>query len=260
MYISALLAKQRDFAQKNARLLVFFILCVVLSVFWLAPFLAAKSAPDAILNKTIVQTINKNTYLPDPLLLKGYWLANKDNYYSPYTETFQYILNWLPLFIVITVLFITYKSKKNIFYPILLIFLTGLFLSSSTTASNFVYDKLMFGLPSKGLGWMLREYDKFGLVISYVYALCIAILVSAMSKKKALAIITLVVIAVFTSNLFYLGRTLKLEYTPVEIPKDFSDINFYLSGDKEEFNVVWYPGVPTPIGQKQRKLGMFSPT
>lgn len=253
LFFTAAILKPKQTFKKYWQLLSFFVLYAALSAFWLAPFLASNSKPDAILNKAIVQTINKNALFPNSLLLKGYWLAGDSDYYAQPNKNAQKALSWIPLFVLVAALFL-WRRKKVLFLPIMTLSAVSLFLATSNPITDMFYFTLMFKPPFQSFGWLLREYDKFGILIAYVYALTFALIVAKVNKKILLSLITVTYIFVLINYLYYLNFVLITNYTPVKVPDDFSAINKELSKDMDEYNVLWYPAIPSPTWSKSKEV------
>lgn len=257
MYLAFLINKgvnKKTKIRKSFQLLVFATLYFPLNSYWIMPFLSSLSQPDAALTETIVNSIGKNSNLYNSVRLTGYWLTSYQDYFVGIPKDIGNIISILPLFITIAALILIVR-KKNIFLSILIILILGIFLSTSSDITNIFYFNLMFKSPIKSFGWLFREYDKMGVLTSFVYSLGISIFLAKGTKKKLLfsgSLLTIILILIV--NLSFLDITLNKNYRPQQIPENFSKVLNLLKKDSNQFNTVWYPGVPQPTWAKEPEV------
>ncbi|MFH1955657.1 MAG: hypothetical protein ABIJ36_01960, partial [Patescibacteria group bacterium] len=253
-----LLQKNTDWKEKLIKikfLPAFFICYLLVNLYWIVPFTVSKMGPDAILSTDMVNLLARNNTLLNQASLKGYWWQELSEYPINKTliaEALDLISSWLPLAILGSLCFIKTKSKlkQNIF----VLFIISLVLGSKNILSANIYNFLMFHSPIKSIGWLFRELDKIGLLLTLCYSITISFLVFlVMSKKKFRAIIITLVTILLINHLFYFGKIVKRYYTPQRPPAEFSEANKILEKDLEEFNVLWYPGIEQPWWLKTRE-------
>ncbi len=249
LYVSFLLNKgfdKKNKVKKSVRLIIFGVIYLFLNAYWILPFLSSMSQPDAVLTETIVNAIGKNAYLSNSVRLTGYWLNSYQDYFVNIPQEIGSILSIFPLVLAFTALILLVK-RKSIFFSILIILASGIFLSTSSDITNSFYFKLMFLSPIKSFGWLFREYDKIGILITYVYSLGIAIFLTKGSRRELLFVgnISLVLI-ILTMNIAFLNKTLVKNYTPQKVPNNFFEAIDILKQDGTISNTAWYPGVPQP--------------
>jgi len=226
--------------------IIFLIITLLVNMHWILPYLASNSKPDAEVSETIVELIGRNATLENSLGLMGYWLTNPTDYPI---KGFMISVPYIPLlFLGFTFVALRTKKQRQVLLTILILFLTGAFLSTCESYTNIVYFKMMFDSPFRNFAWLFREYDKFGLILSFVYSLSISIILRYTIRKARLFIIALFPIALtIIVNLTFLNSTLEAYYQPVIIPDSYSKIISLLSSDPEESNILWYPGNPKPF-------------
>lgn len=245
-------------AQRTFQLSIFGILYLLINMYWILPYVFSLSTPDAVLSETIVNTIGENAKFINSIRLMGYWLTNPKDYFVQANLSLQTAVSFLPIILFLTSLWLIRKNR-NLAYSLLLLFLAGCFLSTSSFITDKFYFFLMFTSPIKTLGWLFREYDKFGIILTFVYSISVSIVLFKLSSKKLLSAAILVVALTLTSGFFFLEKTLVQNYTPLNIPNDFFVAEKFLNDDKELFNVAWYPGVPKPDWAKNEDVRyMFS--
>ncbi|HLC93620.1 MAG TPA: hypothetical protein VJG85_01245 [Patescibacteria group bacterium] len=231
---------------RTIQLLGFSVLFLLLNIYWILPYLVSLSLPDAVLSETIVNLIGRYASINNSVRLMGYWLANPKDYFIEQFKLAQIAIAYVPL--LLSLLGVYLYRKKPVASIILILLISSTFLSTASVVTNKFYFYLMFNSPLKFGGWIFREYDKFGILISFVYAFSIGLVLSYVYKKKLLFLPTLLVItAVLVSNAYYFNKELTKRYSPVNIPDDFITVTNILEQDSEDFNVAWYPGVPNPF-------------
>lgn len=232
--------------KKTFQLAVASILYFLTNLYWILPFVSSLSKPDAVLSETIVNTIGENASLINSIRLMGYWLTNPRSYFVGVTSLLQQCLSFVPIILTIITLVIIRKNR-SLFLPILLALLLGIFLSTSSLITNVFYFFMMFKSPFKSFGWILREYDKFGIILTYVYSFSLSIALYKATKSKFFNIpVILLFIILLSSNIYFLNKTTWENYYPRNIPNEFLKVSEFLEKDTEEFNTIWYPGVPKP--------------
>lgn len=233
--------------KRTVKLLIFGILYLLINSYWILPFLmSSTNAPDAVLTTDIVNLLGKEATLQNSVRLIGYWLANQKAYFMwPMQEWLAYVPFALSIVVIISLI----KSNARISKVLLLFLLTSIFLATNTHITNTFYYFVMFNSPLKSLGWLFREYDKFGIVISFVYSISISLVIylqSKCSKVVPFIMALFVTLAICTSNLLFFKTDIKNRYTPVTPPKDLAEITNYIKSDTSEFNTAWYPSVMQP--------------
>lgn len=225
------------------------ILYVIVNLYWIFPFVGSREVPDAALTESIVNIIGEEATLNNSVRLMGYWLTDNAQYFAKTIETPQKIISYMPLLLTIIAGIMLLRHRNyGLFGIIFTTLILGIFLSTSTTLTNMFYFPLMFQSPFSSLGWLFREYDKFGIIIAYIYSLTPALLLIKFIKNKSLSIlITLIITAILINYSFFMQRTLSEKYAPVRIPGDFEQVNVSLKEDATEFNTLWYPGSPKPL-------------
>lgn len=249
----------REFSSKNKasrtfQLLIFGILYLLINSYWILPYVFFPSTPDAVLSETIVNTIGENAKFVNSIRLMGYWLTNPKDYLSQVAPLLQTAVSCLPIALLIISIYLIRKNR-NFVCAIFLLSLGGYFLTTSSYITDKFYFFLMFSSPVKTLGWLFREYDKFGIILTFVYALGLSIVVfKASSKKVVMGLTMLMVSLIFISNFRFLNKTMKQNYSPQSIPNDFFVVEKFLDNDKDIFNVAWFPGVPKPSWSKNEDV------
>lgn len=256
-YISFITSKKPNKSTKitrTAQLTLFGILFTLISSIWTLPFIFSKSKPDPVLSETIVNIIGREANLNNSIRLMGYWLADKTDYFYKPLENIQTALSYLPLALAIAAI-IVFRKKLGLGAILIGLLFLGVFLATSFKPADVFYFWLMFKSPIKGIGWLFREYDKLGLMISYVYALSISLLIYRFFHKKILlGSLLILVTALISSNLYFFDKTISNRYTPVAIPTDFEKVVSFLEKDPEEANSVWYPPVLQPYWAKNEEV------
>ncbi|OGC57041.1 hypothetical protein A3H26_03430 [candidate division WWE3 bacterium RIFCSPLOWO2_12_FULL_36_10] len=230
-------------------LIYFFIpLYFLTNLHWILPFAISKSAPDAVWSKTITNLLSKNAEIINSVRLMGYWLVDIKDYFIQNNSVIPYIqivLTFFPL-AILTATIILFR-KKVISKLLLVLFLLSTFLCTSGFITNKLYFYLMFDSPVKNFGWLFREYDKFGIILAFVYSICISLLAYKMLGNK---ILKYLFVAIFTlliaSQLYFLNSQLDKNFRSTIVPEDFFKVNYLLRQDNELYNTAWYPGTPKP--------------
>src|SRR3990167_3713713 len=227
----------------------FFIpLYFLTNLHWILPFEISKSAPDAVWSKTITNLLSKNAEIINSVRLMGYWLVDIKDYFIQNNSVIPYIqivLTFFPL-AILTATIILFR-KKVISKLLLVLFLLSTFLCTSGFITNKLYFYLMFDSPVKNFGWLFREYDKFAIILAFVYSICISLLAYKMLGNK---ILKYLFVAIFTlliaSQLYFLNSQLDKNFRSTIVPEDFFKVNYLLRQDNELYNTAWYPGTPKP--------------
>lgn len=230
--------------------LVYFFtpLYLLTNLHWILPFTVSNSAPDAVWSKTITNLLSKNAGIMNSIRLMGYWLVNIKDYFVQNHSAITYIqifLTFIPLATLITAILL---FRKTIISKILLaLFLLSMFLCTAGFVTNRFYFYLMFDSPIKNLGWLFREYDKFGVILAFVYAMSLSLIAYKMLEHKILKYLFITVFTLlFASQLYYLNSQLDKNFHSTIVPEDFFKVNYLLRQDNELYNTAWYPGTPKP--------------
>ncbi|MBW6441961.1 hypothetical protein K0B04_03630 [Patescibacteria group bacterium] len=240
--------------KKTVQLLIFGLFYFPLNAYWIMPFLSSMSQPDAVLTETIVNAIGKNAYLSNVIRLTGYWLNSYQDYFIGISQEIGNTLAVFPLLIALTALIFIVR-KGGLFVSLFIILVLGIFLSISSDITNLFYFRLMFNSPIKNFGWLFREYDKMGILLTYVYSFGIAVFLAKGSKKTPLFFGSILLVSIILAlNISFLGATLVKNYTPQPVPDDFSKVILFLKQDKENFHTAWYPGIPQPTWAKEPEV------
>jgi len=235
---------------------LFLVLTGLASAYWLLPTVLSKSTPDAVLSKTITNLLSRYAPVENAIKLQGYWLTESETYKvideSNWIIHIQELSGYAPLIILIIAAILLIKRQKSAMaFLAALLFLVGLFLASSSVLSNSFYFYIMFESSLKSIGWAFREYDKFGLLLAFVYAVAISV-VSYISLKskffRSIMILSYILIIFFQFH--FLNKVLNTSYIPQDVPVEFAEALSYLKNDSDEFNTLWYPGVPKPFWMK----------
>ncbi|MFH1899117.1 MAG: hypothetical protein ABIJ82_01425 [Patescibacteria group bacterium] len=239
---------------RTFQLLLFGILYLLINSYWILPYVSSPSIPDAVLSETIVNTIGENAKFVNSIRLMGYWLTNPKDYFLQGASLLQTAVSFLPIvFLIVSIWLI--RKNRNFVYTIFLLFLGGCFLATSSYITDKFYFFLMFSSPIKTLGWLFREYDKFGIILTFIYSMAISIVIYKLSNKRpVVGVATLMVFLILASNFYFLKKTLNQNYSPQTIPNDFFVAEKFLNDDKDIFNVVWFPGVPKPNWAKKEDV------
>jgi len=258
LYISFIFNKnfnKKTKIDRTKQTIIFFVLYLFSSLYWVLPYLSSyASSPDAVLTETIVNDIGKNSYLYNSVRLVGYWLNSAQDYMKNVPPEMFSLSSVLPLFIAIASIIMVIK-KKGLSLSLLIMLVIGVFMSTSSEITNSFYFPIMFKSPIKNFGWLFREYDKLGAIVAYVYALGISIFLAKSCKKDIYVVGTLIITSlILYTNVSFLRNTLVKNYTPQNIPNDFSQVIDYIKNDREEFNTAWYPGVPLPIWAEEEDV------
>ena len=239
---------------RTMQLLLFGVFYILLNTYWILPYLVSLSVPDAILSETIVNLIGRYATLNNSIRLMGYWLVHPKEYYLEQFRTIQFILSYVPPLLSLTAIYLL-RKKHHLSLIIMLLLVSGILLATASSFTNMFYFYIMFNSPLKMFGWVFREYDKFGLIISFVYSLSISLVLYLTYKKKLIFFPTLALIAaVLVSNAYFFNKELVKRYSPEIIPEEFRVVTEMIKQDPEEFNVAWYPGVPNPFWAKNEDV------
>ena len=223
-------------------------LYLLTNLYWILPFAVSNSSPDAVWSKTITNLLSKNAGIINSVRLMGYWLVDIKDYFvqNNYAISFsQMALTFIPLtaLIVTIILF----RKKVISKSLFILFLLSAFLGTASLITNKFYFYLMFDFPIKDFGWLFREYDKFGIVLAFVYAVCISLLVYKMLGHKILRYLFIAVFCLLiASQLYFLNSQLNKNFRSTIVPEDFFKVNYLLRQDNDIYNTAWYPGTSKP--------------
>lgn len=231
---------------KLAHFVGFWTLYLLTNIYWILPFLKSGSKPDAVLSENIVSLLAKGTEFKNTISLTAYWLTEYKDYFTQNNLVLgnvQIVSSFFPFLLLLLAILVYKKSPIS---KVLMIFLIlSVIAGSFNYLGNLVYFYLMFDSPIKELGWLFREYDKFGIIISYLYAVALGLLIVSFYKNtKVLGSILLVTIVTLGSYFYFFNKVFTNYYQPQPIPKDFYEVNKILKQDQEDFNVAWYPGVP----------------
>ncbi len=233
----------RDKVAKIGGVIAFFILYIPVNFLWLYPYIKAAPFPDAIPGESIVTSLSVNATLLNTIKLNGYWMSK-----PPALMGINFI-SFLPFFITILCVAFNFK-KRMISIPLSVLLVTSIFLASFENYNKEFLFWVMFKSPIKSFGWVLREPDKFGLILSYIYAVGMSILAYKILQLKTSKLLysayLILVLGIISLNIYFLSDTLNKYYVPQEIPKSFFNVNKILEDDKDIFNVVWYPNVKRP--------------
>ena len=125
------------------------------------------------------------------------------------------------------------EGKDKVFYGALLVVFLGL---TQGTGGLFggVYSALLFDLPA--VGWMFRSPPKWQLYAFFPFAVLIGYLLKAHKRAVILVLFAATVAVIPTAS-----QCLFEVYTPVEIPKEHSEINQLLADLDDDYRVLWYP-------------------
>ncbi|KKU50703.1 MAG: hypothetical protein UX73_C0016G0002 [candidate division WWE3 bacterium GW2011_GWC1_47_10] len=241
------LASPNRAARKLFELGGFAILYIATNMYWLLPFLAIKSNPDAIPSVDIVATLNKNNQLINAIRLMGYWLVETKDYFygNGIVNIVQAIMAFVPFLLLLGYFIATRTRKLTAIMAVL--FVVGVVLASATPLSNVIYTYLMFYSPLKSVGWIFREYEKFGIFIAFLYSLGLGLLITETFHKRKIAVPVMIVgFVLLGMQLFYFDKIVKTLYAPVNIPDSYFSTNQLLSEDKSEANIAWYPNGTQP--------------
>lgn len=244
----------RTKGSRTLQLLIFSVLYLLINSYWILPYVSSPSAPDAVLSETIVNTIGENAKFVNSIRLMGYWLTNPKDYFLQAAPLPQTAVSFLPIaFLIVSIWLI--RKNRNFVYSIFLLFLGGCFLATSAYIVDKFYFFLMFSSPIKTLGWLFREYDKFGIILTFIYSLAISTAVFKLSNKRlAVGVAMLTISLVLISNFYFVNKTLEQNYSPQTVPNDFFIAEKFLNDDKDLFNVAWFPGVPKPNWAKNEDV------
>ncbi len=235
-------------SKKLGQLGIFILTTIILNMYWILPYASALSVPDAVLSKTIVNLLGKNAGFANSVRLMGYWLTSQSDYFLNIPKWLTYVAGIIPLAAFILSAKYIFKLDKKMAYIIVSIFLCGIFLATNSGITNAFYFYLMFGSPVRSLGWIFREYDKFGLLIAFAYSLSFVYLSFLTTAKKIVSYVALflIVMSIFIGIQFQ-KRSIEDKYTPMDLPNDFKAVTSFLESDKDNFNIIWYPGSEKPI-------------
>jgi|GEM_PF-2611558 hypothetical protein len=240
--------------RKTLWLVGYLLASVVVSAYWLLPYLSSLSVPDATLSETIANLFAKYAGPLNGLNLTGYWLTEPKWYYNPAYQIASQILSYVPAVLVL-VLGVVYRKRLSLVISVVASATLAVILSTATPISTSLYYYLMFHSPLKSVGWLFREYDKFGIVTACMFALAIGLVIGKLGKKPyGLAPVLLAVALYLYVNFYYLSTTVVAKYTPVHVPKEFAQTVNLLSADTEDFNTAWYPGVTQPYWAKNKEV------
>jgi len=234
---------------KLSGLVLFGFAYLLFNSFWILPFLSSSVAPDAIPSSTMVKFLGKNATLENAIRLTGFWNKKQSEYFhQDYSvSVVQNVISYFPIGIAILTLIYLKIKRIKIFLPLATLLLLGISFSTLEKPTESIYNYLMFYSPVKDFGWVFREVDKFGIIISFGYSLLIAFGLYHSRKSKVLfPILLLSTTAIILTNGYFLKTTLETNYKPQEIPEEYFHVVDILEEDHETFNVIWYPGVTKP--------------
>lgn len=226
---------------------------LLINLYWLLPYLVSNSKPDAEVSESIVNLIGKYATFKNSVGLMGYWLTEPNQYFS--SKDYSPIA-FTPLFFSIASLIVlVVKKYYKVFSVLLILLIAGVFLSTSSSLTNAFYFKLMFNSPLKNYGWIFREYDKFGLLTAFAYSVLITCLSYFVLKVKRLWLVATIPYAlIITLNIYFLNLTMETNYKPVQIPESFFAVVKEISQDRADFNILWYPGTPSPFWTESEEV------
>lgn len=235
---------------------IFLFLFLLLNAYWILPYLVSLSKPEAVVTETIINLIGRYANFQNSIRLMGYWLTDPSLYLPKDPADLWPTISYIPIFLTVVALFLLWvKKQRGLFWSILILLLAGVFLATSGQITNFVYFWLIFNSPLKGIGWVLREYDKFGIIISFVYSLSFSILIVLLSKKRLAVIALLDIIAlVLIMNINFLEKTITQNYLPQQVPQSYFEVIDAIAKDNDVFNVAWYPGNPKPFWSSSEEV------
>jgi hypothetical protein len=232
--------------KKTALVTLFTVVYILVNAYWILPYVTTQPTPDAVLSETIVNILGRYNTLQNSIKLTGYWLTNQQAYYPNNLGALHSLVSYIPFVITIITLYL-YRKKPQIWLPLAILAALGIFLSTSSKLTNTFYFWLMFNSPIKSFGWLFREYDKFGLILTFTYSVSVSLFITQIFRnKKVLMLSTMAISLVFVSYTYFSAFTFKQRYTPVQVPQSYQTAVSFLSKDKEEFNTVWYPEVTQP--------------
>ena len=237
---------------------IFAILYIAINSYWLFPFLLLKSAPDAVPSVDIVATLNKNNQLLNAIRLMGYWLVETKDYFfgNGIVVIIQNVLAFAPLALLLG--YFISARKKKLTAAMIAVFVVGIILASTTPVSNAIYTYLMFISPIKSIGWVFREYEKFGLLIAFLYSLGMGLLITETAHKKKFGVPILIVSGVILAmQLFYFDKTVRTLYAPANVPNSYFSANQLLKDDQAQANVAWYPGGTQPSWLNHKEVRYY---
>ncbi len=244
------ICKQNNFRENAIRFFkvisVIGIPAILLSLYWLLPYLSSGGEiPDRAESIDILLLLSRNANLLNSLRLISYWWINPHVYFSEgyLIGIFQVFVSYLLPILFLSFVFILRKNR--VIQTFLLLFIVTLFLSSGTMVSISFYKTIIFNSLLSQFGWLLREIDKFGIILAYLYSLGIYFLIILLINKsrKYIYIIFILILFIAGFNLKHLNYVLTTDFKPSIIPNDFQMVNDYLAQDPEDCNVIWYPGV-----------------
>ncbi|MBN1162765.1 hypothetical protein JXA34_03415 [Patescibacteria group bacterium] len=246
--------------QKLSKLLglaLFTVFYILANSYWLLPYFATFSKPDAIVSETVVEFLAKNSQLGNSVRLMGYWLTDLEDYFLPLKSVafLQEFFTLIPLFLF-GIALIKLRRERRIIAALILLLGSGVLLASFTPLSKQLYYYLMFYSPIKFIGWLFREIDKLGIILAFVYSLVFSLLFFYLGNrsKRSIPILVVLYLGVMANNLYFLNKTLNDYYLPQEVPKEFEQAIELIDSDKDEFNVAWYPGVPQPYWSSTKEV------
>lgn len=222
------------------------VLSFLLNLYWILPYLSSGGlTPLRAESLDMVKLLAQNAAPLNALRLMGYWWVNLESYFSLRStlRVLQKIASALPP--IISLWWMLRNLRENLLARALLFLTTSAFLlGSATTLSLTLYRYLIFTPPLSKFGWLFRELDKFAILLTLSFSLALTFQFNSWLKKNTTTILALAVSSLI--GLFvipYFWQTLQNNYSPQTIPAAFYQANQFLSLDRENFNVVWYPGV-----------------
>lgn len=238
---------------------LFAVMFVLLNSYWVLPYLSSFSTPDAILSEYMVRLFAKRAFIWNSVRLMGFWVEDSNKYYLLKPLMLSQVLTWVPFALffigVLGTSLLTWKSRSRNYLALALtaLFVLGTFLASSTVLTHAVYFYLMFHSPIKSFGWIFREYDKFGIIIAFVYSLGISLSFMLLGRLRGLfrilatVSLTLLFSITLLLNFAYFDQVLRFGYNPEPLPNEFNHVRDYMIGESATpSNSLWYPGVASP--------------
>lgn len=230
-------------------------LYIVGNMYWILPYTYSTSirniAPQhaITLSSQLLDFLSKNNGVLNGLrLISGWGYPITPIYLNQIWLVSGFIL---PIFAYAAVFL--YKNRIVIYLAILATI--ALFLSMGTNSIfPSAYKWLVFESPiSASLGWVFRTPDRWlvfvALSFSVLFGLSLHRIISSLFQKRVrqrvFAITTFSSITALMLFSFYPTAEYysKFVYNPTEIPKDYKELNSWLSnqGDKNNFTVLWLP-------------------
>ena len=259
LYAFCLLSNRKQFVPKTKNFLLFAVLYVSVSAFWilsLADYMLFTGSlyPDYILHWDTIRHLSINSNLFNVFRFVALWWPQVSYSFETFPLNILWVFSSVAVLALCFLALVFHKKDRVAVYlsvlGVVLIFLAG---GARSPLPSF-YEWLCFDAPIlASFGWLFRDPDKWILLLPLVYSVLLALtglgvmrLISRLRKAIFRNVATSAfMLLLFSSTFIYITPSainyFEGPFKPVKIPSEIYGVNSWLADDSGSYNVLWLP-------------------